>query len=153
MNNKQAPKQAQNISWEEYGCLLRRLSVGIEVATGKGKFDVVVGIPRGGLPVAVFMSHHLELPMKPIEEVNGKRVLLVDDISDKGDTLRCHVKELESRENTVWTATIFYRNTSSYRPTFFLTTIKDDRWIVFPYESSKSKMERTSTLPNSKDRE
>lgn len=66
--------------------------------------DYVVGITRGGLLPAVMISHYLEVPCKSLDvslrdggdlvsnfgiaedAFNGKKILLVDDINDSGNT-------------------------------------------------------------------
>ena len=71
--------------------------------------DVIIGVSRGGLPIGVMMSHYYDtkfIPFKgslrdhPNWETNWKlpshwtikngkrRILIVDDICDEGDTLK-----------------------------------------------------------------
>ncbi len=125
------------MDWQEYGVLLEKLAMQISVSQ-ENNFDCIVGIPRGGLPVAVYLSHHLKVEMFgkiPGEELIGKKILLVDDISDRGDTLKEWVERLESAGNEVTTATVAYKKTSKFRPSFYAEEI--DKWIVFPYEVGK----------------
>ena len=63
--------------------------------------QVIVGISRGGLVPGVMMSHWFKLPFKPVQAAlrdfpdwedylprkSDKRVLIVDDICDSGETL------------------------------------------------------------------
>ena len=53
------------------------------------KVDAVYGPPRGGLPIAVTLSHRLNIPLiKDYWETEKlDRVLIVDDIADTGKTL------------------------------------------------------------------
>ena len=87
------------MSWSEYGKHLLRLSEKVEVGEKRDAHtvDCVVGIPRGGDIVAVYLSHSLMLPFENLpkdqqampaffETLSGKSILLCDDISDKGDT-------------------------------------------------------------------
>ena len=94
----------------------------------------VTGVPRGGLIPAVLISHKFKIPYIGLEAAKTlpgelkKQVLVIDDISDSGNTL----KQIE-RHNFI-TATLAVRNTSDFIPTMFGDFIKDDRWIVFPWE-------------------
>ncbi|MBU1989264.1 phosphoribosyltransferase [bacterium] len=63
-----------------------------------------------------------------------KRVLVLDDISDSGDTLKavmnhlaCGFEEIEFRS-----ATLFYKKTSVYEPDFWINEADD--WIDFFWE-------------------
>ena len=87
-------------------------------------FDGIYGVPRGGLPLAVALSHTLKLPLllNP-----SKDSLVVDDISDNGDTL-LHMKNkrIATLVSTEWTIS----------PPDYTDKYKRNRkdWIVFPWE-------------------
>ena len=99
----------------------------------------VTGIPRGGLIPAVLVSHKFKIPYIGLEAAKTlpgalkKEVLILDDISDSGNTL----KQIE-RHNFI-TATLAVRYNSLYIPTYIGTTIRDDHWMVFPWEDTSSK--------------
>ncbi len=95
------------------------------------KYQYVYGIPRGGLVVAVYLSHRLKLPCltKLLGPVGS--TLVVDDIADTGKTLK------EYKELGFDTATIYYKPRSIIKPTYFVKEIKDTDWIVYPYEDPK----------------
>ena len=97
--------------------------------------DCVYGIPRGGLILAVVLSHKLNKPLltdffKTFEKaMAGNKILIVDDISDTGVTLgRLH--SLGS-----CTATIHYVTSSTYKPDFWVHEKIQGDWIVYPWES------------------
>ena len=95
------------------------------IKTGK-KFDGVWGPARGGLPLAVCLSHRLNLPflLKP----KSKNTLIVDDIADTGKTLK------KFAGKGYFIATWFYHRQSKVVPQVWIREKKDD-WIVFPWES------------------
>ena len=94
------------LSWAQYGELVTKLADSVN-SSGE-KFDLVVGIARGGIPVAMVVSDRLGSKIdfinvksytdvgervKPkilttiIENISGKRVLVVDDLVDGGETM------------------------------------------------------------------
>ena len=62
------------------------------------KFEGVYGFPRGGLCLAVALSHSLGIPLLDEPKNNS---LIVDDIYDTGYTLE-KVKHIKSSETHVW---------------------------------------------------
>jgi xanthine phosphoribosyltransferase len=76
--------------------------------------DYIVGLTRGGLIPAVYMSHTLDIPMWTLKvalrdhadtEINawmaedafaGKNILIVDDINDTGGTLDWIIEDWEN---------------------------------------------------------
>jgi len=140
------------IGWAEYGSLTEALAEKVR-SSGKA-FDLVVGIARGGIPVAMVVSDRLGVKIDTItvrsysgiaergsvrilttltEDIKGKSVLLVDDLVDQGDTIsgvRAFLKENSAK--AVETAVIFKKPWSKTHPDYFLETTED--WIVFPFE-------------------
>jgi hypoxanthine phosphoribosyltransferase len=67
------------------------------------------------------------------EDVSGKKVLVVDDVSDTGESLKAardHV--LERGASDVRTVTVYFKPDSSFKPDFFANSTAD--WIIFPWE-------------------
>ena len=62
------------------------------------KFEGVYGFPRGGLCIAVALSHSLGIPLLKEPKDNS---LIVDDIYDTGYTLE-KIKHLKGSETYVW---------------------------------------------------
>ncbi len=93
-------------------------------------FEGIYGIPRGGLPLAVKLSHELNLPML----LGGvtKNTLVVDDIADTGATLSPY------KDREVVIVTLFYRTRSKIEPKIWLHK-NDADWIVFPWEKDPNK--------------
>lgn len=118
--------------------------------------DIIVGIARGGLIPAVRMSHimdnilmrvmdvkfytdierHTEMPEITVpltEPVQGKNVLIVDDVADTGKTLKV-VKEdiIEKGARDVKIAVIAKKPKSIVDPDYYI--FQTDKWIIFPWE-------------------
>ena len=124
------------------------------------KPDIVVGVARGGWPVARVMSDLLENPevanvkaefylgvaetrkepiiTQPVStSVRGKKVLVVDDVADTGKSLALVKEHLtEHGATVVKIATIYFKPWSILKPDWFER--KTERWIVFPWERKET---------------
>jgi hypothetical protein len=124
--------------------------------------DYVVGITRGGLTAANLISQYLDCPMQTLKvslrgeqpdcESNfwmaedadrGRRILVVDDINDSGETLNWIQKDWGGtvRWGDNVRVAVLYDNESSashHTPDYSAQDInkaQDPQWIVFPWES------------------
>ena len=91
-------------------------------------FDGVYGFPRGGLCLAVALSHSLGILLLDEPKNNS---LIVDDIYDTGYTLE-RTKHLKGTEVHVWI--------SKKEPTWwnaYKYTIEKE-WFIFPWENINS---------------
>lgn len=144
--------QFRYINWTEYGNLADALAE--KIRSHAESFDLIIGIARGGIPVAMVVSDHLNVKLDIInvksyngiaergaprilttltEAVKGKNVLLVDDLVDQGETMATVSKYLRSQGPAVLkTAVLFKKPWSTTDPDYFLETV--DKWIVFPWE-------------------
>ena len=90
------------------------------------EFSGIYGIPRGGLCLAVALSHKLKINLisEPI-----KNSLIVDDIYETGITLNTF-KNIEGA--------MFFVLFSKKKPTWWNTVniSKKGEWIVFPWENT-----------------
>tara|TARA_R100000329_G_scaffold127530_1_gene106219 strand:- start:682 stop:1065 length:384 start_codon:yes stop_codon:yes gene_type:complete len=110
-----------NFSWKSFDSA-------VKLATTKykdQKFVGVYGIPRGGLCLAVTLSHYLNIPLLDLPQDD---CLIVDDIYDSGKTLEkyktyknCSYFVLISKQDPTWFSS-------------FITT-KSKGWVVFPWEN------------------
>jgi len=121
------------------------------------EFEVeeIVGIARGGLTLAHSIAEGLDVRkvqtlrtelydrsqkrdeltiFASCEFKNVRRVLVVDDIADSGETLEAVMKYLQRVYPTIEfkSATLFYKKSSVYEPHFWIN-IADD-WIDFFWE-------------------
>lgn len=100
-------------------------------------FDGVYGLPRGGLPLAVHISHHLNLPLvmnliQFSKEHPGGNLLVVDDIVDTGKTFDRLIEVTEIQNITFYSLSLYYKPHSSYTPDMYIQETMS--WIVFPWE-------------------
>lgn len=84
----------------------------------------VYGIPRGGLCLAVMLSHKLNIPLLAAP---SKNCVVIDDIADTGETLYHY------RGKGYYIATMYYHKQSRVVPDFWYKE-KTNEWIVFPWE-------------------
>ena len=103
----------------------------IYIKKKKLKFKGVYGPPRGGLTMAVMLSHRLGIPMLLDPPKKDDHVLIVDDIADTGKTL----KKFENYNNCK-IMTLWYHKQSVLVPDYWINQ-KYDKWIVFPWESDE----------------
>ena len=89
-------------------------------------FSGIYGVPRGGLCLAVALSHKLKINL--IQEPK-KNSLIVDDVYETGYTLNTF-KNIEGAK--------FFVLFSKINPTWWNTVFKSEKneWIVFPWENS-----------------
>ena len=89
------------------------------------EFSGIYGVPRGGLCLAVALSHKLKINLiaKPI-----KNSLIVDDVYETGITLNTF-KNIEGA--------MFFVLFSKSKPTWWNTVHISEKseWIVFPWEN------------------
>lgn len=98
------------------------------------RVDYVYGLPRGGLCLAVKLSHLLGKPF--IIELNDsyKNVLILDDITDSGETIKPFFERKEKLQSND-TVITWHLNTNNYRiePDYYVQ--KTNKWVVYPWES------------------
>ena len=91
----------------------------------------VYGLPRGGLCIAVMISHRLGIPLlgAPIKDC-----LIVDDICDSGESLLHYYKNSSAMDKPLYhITTMVYKKNDLVTPELTMLT-KGDKWIVFPWE-------------------
>ena len=98
-------------------------------------FKGIYAIPRGGLIIGVMMSHKLGIPLiDRLQSFYGQRFLVVDDISDTGNTLSKLKAEIFDNAST---ATIHWHKDSICKPDYYVSEKLDD-WLVYPWENKNS---------------
>jgi hypoxanthine phosphoribosyltransferase len=135
-------------------------AIATQLAAGSWTPAFIVGVGRGGLVPAVFLSHATGLPMLSVDHSSqvkdfadeplvklaartrdGERLLFVDDINDSGRTithLRAALAAAGAAEGAVRFATLIDNESSAEMVDYRYRTIdrrvtKD--WFVFPWEA------------------
>jgi len=148
------------VTWSQYGELVTKLAE--NVAASGERFDLVIGIARGGMPVAMVVADKLGIKVdflnvksytdvgervKPkilstiTENILDKRVLVVDDLVDGGATMESITEYLSAQNpSLIKTAVLFTKPWSTFSPDFSLRVV--DNWVVFPYERGEVRRSR-----------
>jgi uncharacterized protein len=127
-----------------------------KIQTSKFHPDIIIGVARGGLIPSRILADLLEIHDvavitveyyvgfgKTLQEpvlkqcltapLTGKRVLLVDDVSDCGKSLQLAKKHLQTqRAVEIKVATLYSKPRTITMPDYFEK--ETSRWIVFPWE-------------------
>ena len=142
------------LTWNDFGAASRELAVDV-IASGFVP-DVVVAIARGGLLLAGGIAYALGIkscgavnaefytgvgtrlpepimlpPLLDAESIIGKKVLLVDDVSDSGRTLAMVVQLLEAGGADVRTVCLYSKPETVCEPNY--TWRRTALWITFPW--------------------
>jgi len=143
-------------SWQQLQAAIFALSQEIKQKNQHEKpFDVIVAIASGSFPYAVMLQDFLEVDellsigiqtysginetgdarffQEISENIDGKKVLLFDDVTDSGKTMELALEYLETKGVTdVTTATLFHKPHSSYIPDYHVN--QTTAWIIFPQD-------------------
>jgi xanthine phosphoribosyltransferase len=119
--------------------------------------DVIVGIERGGIPLALFLSSYLNLPLKKIKVsfydgetkletptvkldnfdiTKYKKPLFVDDLVDSGSTMNFLRKEY----GNILFATLL--SGDKIKPDIYFEKKTGNQWIVFPWDLEKGEFNK-----------
>jgi len=151
-------------SWQNADRQSRRLAG--KIAGSGFRPEILVAITRGGLFPALIISHELEnrelyavkcthydskgcmmsapsLQQKLPEGIcAGKKVLLIDEVADSGESLEMIGKALKRQKpKEVKTAVLHFKLSSRHRPDFFAK--KTGEWIVYPWEKKSLKKSKS----------
>ena len=150
------------VSWDEHAQLVERLAK--KINESNWEFDHIICIARGGSLPGVLLSNLLDKEIGTIHarsykkdgtqqknlvisdciamtiDVLGKRVLLVDDLVDSGNSLpkvKEHIYKMHPNVQEIKTAVLWYKDCSTYKPDYFAEATDKDAWIVLPFEKEK----------------
>ena len=143
------------VDWSRVVALSRTLAHQIRAADIK--VDMIVAIGRGGYLPARLLSDMLgvfNLTSFKIEHYRGahkgrvaqvkyplnapvdkQSILLVDDVSDSGDTFKVALEHIQSLGNpeVTNTAVLHHKVVSSFVPDFYAEKVQQWRWIIYPW--------------------
>ncbi|MEW6069727.1 MAG: phosphoribosyltransferase [Candidatus Thermoplasmatota archaeon] len=142
------------ITWQKSYELATKLARKIKLSGYRP--DVIIAIGRGGFAPAriicdflnitdltsIRIEHWCATELKkevklqaPLSvNVTGKRVLVVDDITDTGETLEKAVEHIKTkRPKEVRTAVLQHKTVSKFEPDYIAHKITKWRWIIYPW--------------------
>lgn len=150
-------EEREILTWQEFGDASRELA-GTIVADGY-RPDVVVAIARGGLLLAGAIAYAMGVkscgalnvefytdvettlpepvilpPMLDGPALTGKKVLLVDDVSDSGRTLAMVLDLLQATTGAEVRTVVLYTKPRTIQEADY-TWRRTDRWINFPWST------------------
>ena len=153
----------ENLTWQGFGDACRQIAE--QIADSGWMPDLIVAIARGGMLPAGAISYALGVkangainvefytgvgktmlepeilePYMDISSLEGKRVLIMDDVADSGKTLKL-IMDLIAKEGLsigsdtakvdARSATIYLKPTSVIKPDYVFK--QTDKWINFPW--------------------
>jgi len=113
----------------------------------------IVGLSRGGLVPSDIISNMLNIrkvysiglrtyadqekannaELYQVPDISSmQKILLIDDISDSGDSF-ISIKEMLVNKEVV-TASLFLKKRTKFVPDVYTKKAKDESWVVFPWE-------------------
>lgn len=146
------------VSWEKLDSLCRKLAERIQKDNFKP--ELIVAVSRGGLVPAQIISHSIEnselyvikadyykddvakndmtwnkkplITQKLDKCIEGKRILVVDEVTDSGATaieVKKYIESLKPREARY--LTVHWKPWSKFKPDYYAERV--DGWIVYPW--------------------
>lgn len=139
------------ITWNNFHNICKRLAPSI----AEYQPDVILGIARGGLYPATLLSHILQTELYPIrltrrvndqikyaspkwlieppKTVKGKKVLIVDEISDTGETINMVKSKLKGMGYKEARSAVLYAHTHSKNVPDYIGIVTD-KLILNPWD-------------------
>lgn len=155
MRTKNAKFKCVLRSWNE----MRNLSqiVAEKIRDSKYKPDIIITLLRGGMVPAINLSDILgikniltlkvehwgitaaknkraKLKSSLSGGIKGKRILLIDDLTDTGESMLLAIKHLKKlKPLEIKTATLIHKTQSEFEPDFYAKKVDKWKWIIFPW--------------------
>ena len=154
------------LSWDDVQRLSEKVS---DLIMDSGyKPDIMIAISRGGFDPARIMSDQLDIRklaslqiiyytglntrkdepevLFPLNaQIEGLKVLVVDDVSDSGNSLIVVKRYIEEKgASEVKLATLHHKPWSKFMPDFYGEEV--DKWIIYPWEPRESVIELAQML-------
>jgi xanthine phosphoribosyltransferase len=128
------------LTWQDFNEFIKWAEVTVKVLPrqSKGGYRGIYGVPRGGLPIAVALSHRLNIPLLMAPDDN---IIIVDDIWDTGKTLLPLYERYIIKGDSLLFVWLFNAKRSediddnySNDAGFQYGRISDGKWYYFPWE-------------------
>lgn len=144
------------LTWETFGTASRELAQ--TIIDSDFEPEIIIAVARGGLLPAGSLAYALGLkladainvefytdvhetlpdpvllaPLLDTEAIEGKRLLVVDDVADSGRTLALVLELLEAQGAEARSAVLYSKPPSVVEPHFVWKHTAD--WIVFPWSA------------------
>ena len=171
MENPDESFDCYMVSWDEAYRLGK--AVARKIKESGYEPDLVIGVARGGLVPARIVCDFLlkkDLACVKVEhwgiastlgtakikyplpiDVTGKKLLVVDDVADTGDTYAVLMEYLKEKNPLeVKTAVLQYKTSSTFVPDYWGEKQEDWKWIIYPwglYEDLVGFIERVLEKP------
>ena len=153
MNDKS--RQWELISWELFYDMARQLAFMIH--NDNYQPDIIIAIARGGYTPARILSdylgvmdmtsfkvkHYLSTEKEAVAiiqhplaaDVSGQKILLVDDVSDTGDTFEAAIDHINTCTNPteIRSAVLHHKTVSKYKPDYYTREVTEWHWITYPW--------------------
>lgn len=120
--------------------------------------DIIIAIGRGGYVPARLLADYLDIMnltsikvehylagahrqnkatvKYPLSiDVSGQQVLVVDDVSDSGDTFAVTMRHITERSTpkTIRTAVLHHKTVSEFVPEYYAAKVIKWRWLIYPW--------------------
>lgn len=143
------------LNWKMYGIGSKMLINALD--ENDEDVDHVIGIARGGLPLAIHASHILEASVGVVwathydgterkegvevdnygmvDVEDGNSILIIDDIVDTGKTMEAVVERTRNQgvvDVEVTTASMHVKPDREFDPDYWAE--ETDKWVVYPWE-------------------
>lgn len=116
------------LTWTDFDQAVDILAEGISATPG---IECVYGMPRGGLPLAVALSHATGLPLVLAVQADPFPGVIVDDIIETGATLERHIGR--AAHICTWVAKGWLGSGVN-----FIGRAHPNQWVIFPWEKRQA---------------
>lgn len=161
---QQVSNKKKKVSWKKVESLCD--SICDNIKKNGINIDNIIGISRGGLIPATLCAKRLNVrrvfsigamsyndgddyktrtpnpqiyQSEPMSTHFIKNTLMVDDISDQGNTFNFLIKGMLTQptfftEDKLFTASLYKKRDTKFNPNYHGAVAKDGQWLVFPWE-------------------
>ncbi|MDO4610629.1 phosphoribosyltransferase [Corynebacterium sp.] len=144
------------LTWEGFGAAQRELAQ--QIVDSGYEPEIIIAVARGGLLPAGALSYSMGVklsdainvefytdvhetlpdpvllePLLDVDSIDGRRLLVVDDVADSGRTLHLVLELLDRHGAEVRSAVLYAKSASVISPDYVWK--RTDEWIVFPWSA------------------